>query len=372
MPFVVYLQADSLPYVQNASSPNWPPERCLFLSIPKDKRLSFFDVAYFVFVPLDTLFAVMSLICNSVVLASILRARRIQRPSLILLCSLSMTDLTWAVFALYKNIQALTSKDICPKELKGRAEWFTYLTTGLSTLGNLAVICFDRLLALSKPLWYRTSVTSSRAIKQILLVWLVSLISAGIAAASHSFPSLAFLKRWIILFWYVACSSTIICSCTGTLIANRRHRVAMVQYNGEMHATIKREKRVANTVGLILMALCFTLLPAMLTPIVLLTLGYSRNDTIPLRSFYAILGNLNSLLNPLLNYGRNEEVRMAVRMIIRCQCLTRDQQHSRLDDNRQRRINLSTLRVNNRVTNLPPVRQRPLNSGSHQVSITNL
>ena len=371
MPFVVYLQADSLAYVQNASSPNWPPERCLFLSIPKDKRLSLFGVAYFVFLPLDTLLAVMSLICNSVVLASILRTRRIQRPSLILLCSLSMTDLTWAVFALYKNIQALTSKDICPKEPKGRVEWCTYLICGLSTLGNLAVISLDRFLALSKPLWYRTSVTRSRAIKQVLFVWLLSGISVGIAAESHSFPSLEFLEQWIILFWYVACSSTIICCYIGTLIANRRHRVAMVQYNGEMHATITREKRVANTVGLILMALCFTLLPAMLTPVVLLTLGYSRN-TNPLRLFYAILITLNSLLNPLLNYGRNEEVRMAVRMTIRCQCLSRDQQHSRLDDNRQRRINLSTLRVNNRVTNLPPVRQQPSNSGAHQVSITNL
>ena len=371
MPFLLNLQADSLPYVQNTSSPNWPPERCLFSSLPKNKRLTLFDVAYFVFLPLDTLFAVMSLICNSLIVASILRTRRIQRPSLILLCSLSMTDLTWAVFALYKNIQALTSKDICPKELKGRAEWFTYLTTGLSTLGNLALISFDRLLALSKPLWYRTSVTRSRAVKQILLVWLVSLISAGIAAASHSFPSLEFLKQRIILFWYVACSSTIICCCTGTLIANRRHRLAMVQYNGEMHATIKREKRVANTVGLILMALCFTFLPAMLTPVVLLHLGYSRN-TNPLRLFYAILITLNSLLNPLLNYSRNEEVQMAVKIIIRCQCLTRDQQCSRVEDNRQRRINLSTLRVINRVTNLPPVKQPPSNSDSDQVSITNL
>ena len=372
MLFLVYLQADTLPYVQNTSSPNWPPERCLLSSIPKDKRLTLFDVAYFVFLPLDTLLAVLSSICNSLIVASILRARRVQRPSLILLCSLSMTDLTWAVFALYKNIQALISKDICPKELKVRAEWFTYLTTGLSTLGNLAVICFDRLLALSKPLWYRTSVTRSRAIKQILLVWLFSLISAGIEPKSNSFPSLEFLKQWIISFWYVACSSTIICCCTGTLIANRRHRVAMVQYNGEMHATITREKRVANTVGLILMAFCFTFLPAMFTPVLLLHLGYSRNDTIPLRLFYTILVTLNSLLNPLLNYGRNEEVRMSLKMIIRCQCLSRDQHHSRLDDNRQRRINLSTLRVNNRVTNLPPVRQRPSNSSSHQVSITNL
>ena len=366
------MQTDSLPYVQNTSSPNWPPERCLLSSIPKDKRLTLFDVAYFVFLPLDTLLAVLSSICNSLIVASILRTRCIQRPSLILLCSLSMTDLTWAVFALYKNIQALTSKDICPKEPKGRVEWCTYLICGLSTLGNLAVISLDRLLALSKPLWYRTSVTRSCAIKQVLFVWLLSGISVGIAAASHSFPSLEFLEQWIISFWYVACSSTIICCYIGTLIANRRHRVAMVQYNGEMHATMKREKRVANTVGLILMALCFTFLPAMLTPVVLLNLGYSRNDTIPFRSFYAILGTLNSLLNPLLNYGRNEEVRMAVRMIIRCQCLSRDQQHSRLDDNGQRRINLSTLRLNNRVTNLPPVRQRPSNSSSHQVSITNL
>ena len=370
MPFLVYLQADSLPYVQNTSSPNWPPERCLLSSIPKDKRHTLFDVAYFVFLPLDTLLAVLSLICNSLIVASILRTRRIQRPSLILLCSLSMTDLIWAVFVVYKNIQALTSEDICPKELKGRAEWFTYLTSGLSTLGNLAVISFDRLLAMSKPLWYRTRVTRLRAIKQILLVWLLSGISAGFEAGSHSFPSLEFLKQRIILFWYVACSSTIICCYLGILIANRRHRVALAHYNGEMHATMTREKRVANTVGLILMALCFTFLPAMLTPVVLLHLGYSRNDTMPLRLFYTILVTLNGLLNPLLNYGRNEEVRTGVKMIIRCQCLTRDQQHSRLEDNRQRRINLSALRVINRVTNLPPVRQGP--SNSHHVSITNL
>ena len=304
-------------------------------------------------------------------MAAVLRTRSIQRPSLLLLCSLSMTDFTWAAFALYKNIQTFTSADICPKELRGPAEWFTYLISLVSTIGNLAVISFDRLLALSKPLWYRTRVTRSRAIKQILLVWLASGMLAVIADKVYSPKFLKFLNQSIALSWYAACSLTIICCYIGILIANKRHRAAMAQYDGNMQAAMKREKRVANTVGLILMVLCFTFLPAMLTPVILLHLGFSPNDTIPLRLFYGIFVTLNGLLNPLLNYGRNNEVRMAVKIIIRCPCLTRDEQNNIEDNvNRQpRQINMNPLRVTNRVSDLPPSGQGP--SNCQPVAITN-
>ena len=363
---LVYLQAETSSNMQNGSSQKWPRERCLLSTIPKDEGQTLYDVAYFLLLPLDTLLALLSFICNSLVVAAVLRTRSIQRPSMLLLCSLSMTDFTYAAFALYKNIQTFISVDICPKELRGPGEWFTYIISLVSTLGNLAVISFDRLLALSKPLWYRTSMTRSRAIKQILLVWLASAIMAAIADNVYSPKFLKFLNQSIALSWYTACSLTIICCYIGVLIASKRNRAAMGQYDGDMRAILAREKRVANTVGFILMVLCFTFIPAMLTPVILLHVGYAANDTIPLRLFYGVFVTLNGLLNPLLNYGRNNEVRMAVKKIISFQCLTGDGQNN---VNRQHQINLNTLRVNGRVNDLPPSGQSP--SYSQPVAITN-
>ena len=351
---IVYLQADSSPFNHNISSQKGHNERCLVSSIAEDGRHILYDVSYFLVLPLDTLLALLSLICNSLTMTAVLRTRSIQRPSSLCLCSLSMTDIMWAVFALYKNTQTFTSVDICPKEVSGPGEWFPYLTSTYATLGNLAVISFDRLLALSKPFWYRTRVNKVHAIKQILLVWLLSGILAGIAVAVDSFPSLTYVNQWSALLRYVVCILTTICCYPGMLIANRRHRATLAQYDGNMRAMLAREKKVANTVGLIFIVLCFTFLPALVAPIALLKAGYSHVDIIPLRLFYLIFVTLNGLLNPLLNYGRNEEVRRAVKIILRCQCLTRDEHRNHVEDKRQRRFYLNIFRVNNSVNNLPP------------------
>ena len=197
-------------------------------------------------------------------------------------------------------------------------------------------------------------------------MWLASAILAVIADNVYSPKFLKFLNQSIALSWYTACSLTIICCYIGVLIASKRNRAAMGQYDGDMRAILAREKRVANTVGFILMVLCFTFIPAMLTPVILLHVGYAANDTIPLRLFYGVFVTLNGLLNPLLNYGRNNEMRMAVKKIIRFQCLTGDGQNN---VNRERQINLNILRVNGRVNDLPPSGQSP--SYSQPVAITN-
>ena len=338
-----------MPSNQSTSSMERVSERCLLSSIPEDKRRTLYDVSYFLVLPLDTLLATLSFICNSLIVAAVLRTRSIHRPSLLLLCSLSMTDVVWAVFSLYKNIQSFVSVDTCPRELKWSGEFFPYFISAYSTLGNLALLSFDRLLALSKPLWYRASVTLAHAIKQILFVWLVSGIMAGFRAATMSFPSLRLKSLWSGFLWYAVCVSTTIFCYISILITNRRHRAVMAQYDGDMRAILAREKRVAKTVGLIFTVFCFTFLPALTAPIVLILWGFSNEGMIPLRLFYLLFVTLNGLLNPILNCGRNQEVRIAVRKIIRCQRL------NHVEDNRRLRIHLNTLvlRVNNRVRVLP-------------------
>ena len=100
-------------------------------------------------------------------------------------------------------------------------------------------------------------------------------------------------------------------------------------------------------------------LPAFTVPVVLNLWGFSDEEITPLRLFYLLFVTLNGLMNPILNYSRNQEVRLAVRKIIRCQLFNHIEENGRL------RIHLNTLvlRVNNRVEVLP--------SNSLNMSVTN-
>ena len=99
----------------------------------------------------------------------------------------------------------------------------------------------------------------------------------------------------------------------------------MNQYVGQALAVLKREKKLANTVGLILIVLCCTFIPALIAPIALLQAGFESVDALILfRPLYRVFIILNGLLNVLLNYGRNGDVRRVVRGLIRFpQCIQR-------------------------------------------------
>ncbi|XP_074629605.1 G-protein coupled receptor 3-like [Acropora palmata] len=277
--------------------------------------------------------------------------RTIQRPSLLLLCSLSTTDVIWAIFSAIHNTKFFILKNFCPKDLS-EEEVFTTVLCFFSTLGSLAVISGDRLLAVNNPWWYRSHATRSHAVKQITLVWVIALTFSGIAAG-HLYDKTPLL--WSILkclgsVFSVCYALTIIGCYIGVLIANCRHGASLDQYGGPMRTVLRCENKIANTVGLILLALCFTVLPAMIAPFLLMNLGFTPTDTVPLRPFTQILVTLNGLLNPLLNYGRNKDVRRAVRSLIRCQRCCGEGRHIGDADHGQRRRNLFPLRGNNRVT----------------------
>ena len=152
---------------------------------------------------------------------------------------------------------------------------------------------------------------------------------------------------------------TIIGCYIGVLVVNCRHGASMHLYGGPMRAVLRREKQIANTVGLILLVLCLTLLPAMTVPFVVFNFGFRPEDTTPLRPPYYIFATLNGLLNPLLNYGRIDDVRRAVRSLIRCQRCCGEGHRIGDFDCGQRRRNVFLLRGRNRVT---------VTVGSHQVT----
>ena len=336
---------------QTASSVELPNQHCLLTSLPGHAQHILSDVTNLVVLPLETLLALLSVTCNTVILVAILRMRSIQRPSLLLLCSLSNTDIIWAITSAVHNINYFILKNFCPKQFS-EEEVFTSVLCFFSTLGSLAVISCDRLLAVNNHWWYRSHATRSHAVKQITMVWVIALTFSGTAAGHRhdNSPLLWWIHTYLGTVFSVGCALTIIGCYIGVLIVNCRHRASSHLYGGAMRTILRREKQIANTVGLILLVLCFTVLPAMIAPFVLFNFGFSPTDTTPFRPFNCILVTLNGLLNPILNYSRNDDVRRAVRSLIRCQRCCRGGRHIGDVDHGQRRRNLFPLRGNNRVT----------------------
>ena len=254
------------------------------------------------------------------------------------------------------NTKFLILKDLCPKEAAAKDFLAAYLCF-FSTVGSLAMISRDRLLAVSSPLRYRIHVTRSRAIKQIAMVWVMSVILAAIGSSHNHFPSASSIFPYLGSALSLCYALTIIGCYIGVLIANCRHRASMHLYGGPMRTALKREKRVANTVGLILLVFSLTLLPTIIVPIALHHFtGLTPRDATPLRPFYSILITLNGLLNPLLYYGRDEDVRRTVRRFTRCQRCCGGVGHCCNVDDGQRRRNPFSFRRNDRVA-----------VGSHQI-----
>ena len=350
--FHCLLQA-SESFNQTASSVDHdlPNQRCLLTSLPEQAQHTLSDVTNFVVLPLDTLLALLSVTCNTVILVAILRTRSIQRPSLLLLCSLSTTDVIWAIFSAIHNTKFFIFKNLCPKDLSVEGVFGVVLCV-FSTLGSLAVISCDRLLAVNNPWWYRSHATRSHAVKQITLVWVIALTFSGVAAGhrNNDSPLLWTIQKYLGSVLSACYALTIIGCYIGILIANRQHGASMHLYGGPMRTVLRREKKVANAVGLILLALCFTVLPAMISPFVFMNLGFTLRDLTPLKPFNFICVTLNGLLNPLLNYGRNDNVRRAVRSLIRYQRYCGERCHIGNVDHGQRRRNFFPFRGNNRVT----------------------
>ena len=305
---------------KTSSAVKLPNQQCLVKGLTEYAQHTLRDVTNFVVLPLDTLLALSSFTCNAVILVAVLRTQSIQRPSLLLLCSLSTTDVIWAILTVIRIAKFFILKNVCPKKATSE-ELLPRLLCLFSTLGSLAIISCDRLLAVSKPWWYRSHTTKSLAIKQIVLVWVIAVIlsSMGSGQRHNGSPLLWSIFLYFRIVFSVCFALTIIGCYLGVLIVNCRHRISMDLYEGPMRTVLKLEKKVANTVGLILLVLCLTLLPAVMAPIVLLHFGFVLADVIPLRPFILIFATLNGLLNSLIYYGRNSNVRRAVHSLIRCQ-----------------------------------------------------
>ncbi|XP_078352375.1 adrenocorticotropic hormone receptor-like [Oculina patagonica] len=301
-----------IPTNKSINSSHFPYQACLVPNLPEDPQHQVRDISNYIVVPLDTLLAVMSFICNTLVFITITRTKSLRHPSLMMLCSLSITDMIWALFTIINNCLVLIHPHMCPEY--GYEKQCIGILCYLATLSNLAMISRDRYLAMSRPAWYRSHVSRSRAraVRATLLSWVSSMFTA-LTVYTILKMGISYFKLviFIIIFlFYVVCILVIVFNYVRILMANRQHSKSMRIHVGKMRcAASEREKKLTRIISVILLCFLFSFLPALISPVILVALSISPK---PFRPFNFLLFTLNGFLNPLLNYGRNKDIRRAM------------------------------------------------------------
>lgn len=273
-----------------------------------------------VILPLHLLMASLSFLSNLLLLVAVARMKTRQHPSLKLLCSLAISDLLWAVVGFSRGMRKATDIYLCP--MKREEYTYTSMLCLFATMSNLAAISRDRYRAVRTPRWYRAHMTKSRALKEALVSWSASLtLVILVFVSSRLLPEKRFLAHIVGVIFYLLCLIIIITCYAGIFVSNRRHNKHMFQKEMQSLAALKREKKLAWTIGFILLALGITFLPALASPIVLITMGY--RGLAPFRPFIMVLITFNGLINPLINCGRNDAIRRSIWDLFVCRRATR-------------------------------------------------
>ena len=299
---------------QSTNSSDFPYQTCLMPNLPADLQHQVRHISNYIIVPCDMLLAVMSFICNAIVFVTVSRTKSLRHPSILMLCSLSISDLIWALFTLVRNSLTLHHPYKCLKESNEKT-CFTLLCY-LATLSNLAMISRDRYLAMSRPMWYRNvSRSSRRAVKATLLPWVTSLLVSLIVYILKQTTPSDVMSFGIIFVFNMVCIGMILLNYIGFFVAsNWQHSRNLPIRAGNMRAAAEKEKKLTQIISMILLCFLVSFLPALVSPVIIVALGLPLR---PIKPFFNLVFTFNGLLNPLLNYGRNKEIRKAMLAMLR-------------------------------------------------------
>ena len=247
-----------------------------------------------------------SIIGNTLVLTAIWRTSALRSPSIILVCSLAVADLTvgFVVQPLY-----ITST-ITGNPFLFQATFMTgACATGVSLL-IMTAISIDRLLALHYHMRYPSLMTTQRAMYASATLWVIIFL-------------LSFLTFWKMSAYYFVSAVTIaICLLVSTVCYMRIYRIVR-QHQLQIHAQqqavennaaddkqtmLRSTKSAKNTfIYYIVMILCYTPLFTSMA-----VLSISHKDWTNAWSLGDTVAFMNSSINPFLYCWRLRELRVAV------------------------------------------------------------
>ena len=299
---------------------------CFLKGVPQDLQLNYFYYSNFVLTPFTALLGLWCFLSNGSVLIAILRGGLQIRAGLFTLCSLTLTDLLWAVLVVPLYISFRVAELKTGKVCANRSDWdnpfmvSSFFLCLFSTVGTLGVMSVDRFLAVSKPMWYKVVVKKRHTIFACCGVWFTSL-SMVILKQVALFP-----RKVLELFeaCYIApiCSLIIILQVL-TLVQLRRHNNGVANMNEggaqvpnprQVNATERQlavvTRHVVALLGLVIVPVSLSVI---LSEVIGITLSYFAEP------LYYTIATLCSGINPVLYYRGNAQIREGVAKLVKCQ-----------------------------------------------------
>ena len=272
---------------------------------------------------IDLMAALLTVLLNSLVIFAIVTRRRLQDNTTILLACLAGADLLTGLVALpiafsVELKRLLDVGPFCPLEK-------TYVATvaivGFASLSHLVVISVDRFIAIKYPLRYQEIVTVKKIVISIILAWAITLlvtINETVLASIDSegkVYSLFFNVTLIINLIFATFFLAAISLSYGYIYSETRRQLKRLnteQLPQEEIEKVKKDRKAAITLAIILIALVMTYIP-----IILAAVAASQNSNVPPR-FLIILTSwvqtcvmLGSLCNPIIYCWRMKKLRRA-------------------------------------------------------------
>ena len=299
---------------------------CFLKGVPQDLQLNYFYYSNFVLTPVTALLGLWCFLSNGSVLIAILRGGLQIRAGLFTLCSLTLTDLLWAVLVVPLYISFRVAELKTGKVCANRSDWdnpfmvSSFFLCLFSTVGTLGVMSVDRFLAVSKPMWYKVVVKKRHTIFACCGVWFTSLSMVILKQA-------ALLPRKV-LELFEACYIAPICTLiiilqVLTLVQLRRHNNGVANMNeGGAQVPNPRQVNAIERQLAVVTRHVVALLGLMIVPISL-SVVLSQIIGIQLSYFaeplYYTIASLCSGINPVLYYRGNAQIREGVAKLVKCQ-----------------------------------------------------
>ena len=263
---------------------------------------------------------------NVLVLAAVWRNPSLRTPSIILLCSLAVSDLFVGFFVLPVNIaiaRFILSGSSSNSRLSQASLALTIQLCGVS-LDTMTAISVDRYLALRYHMRYPNMMTSRRATCLAATFWCKNVILSLLSI----WKTTAILLVAVVFVALCLFISSITYNAIYRIVRHHQHQIhaqqqAVQSMNAEQNCKLQAKKRALNTfIYYICMLLCY--FPAAIS--ILIWMTYKEHWNIRWRFADTILF-MNSAINPFLYFWRNREVREEVLKIVRKRLCKTDEEN---------------------------------------------
>lgn len=274
--------------------------------------------------------AIPTTVLNSLVLLAVWKTPALHKPSQILLANLALTDLLIGVvtcpYMAYLHLAAINNwvpyKSFC---------YFFTILGGLSlvfggvSLYTLALISIDRFLAVKLKFAYESVATKKRFVIALLCGWLTCAVCYAIAISViilflGNVPRIAFLVFFVIYIAVFLCINTIFYSLAFYHLKKLTLQVTTCKANNSTSNAassfdITKYRRSLHTMVIVLLALFIFFLPYCCNAA--LQSAFEHEIFTNLDILTPLLALSNSCVNPLLYLWRMQDLRQAVKNIVR-------------------------------------------------------